>query len=293
MNPIQLDRINVHTKRERNVDTSELYARGLRRRKAMFGEADVEKRMTAAGEFGAPLQNVINAYVYGDIWERPGLPDNIRSLVMLGITAAAASRRVSRPSRRAGERMHKGTGAGVCCWFAMYCGVPAAIEPTGLPRRFWRSTGIGDRFFRQAVIECCNEICPDDRRPPSYLRLNDLPWLAGPQVPRILVHISRSAAIIRSPNMSATSPGCDIVKIRLHPDQLAGGEELRRGVVGAVGVRMRPAGRMPVSRMRTLPIPTSVRCSKSWQNCRRRAASASNYLAREPGNIALPRGRMS
>ena len=32
-----------------------MYARGLRRRKAMFGEADVEKRMAASGEFGAPL----------------------------------------------------------------------------------------------------------------------------------------------------------------------------------------------------------------------------------------------
>ena len=43
------------------MDTSELYARGLRRRKKMFGEADVEQRMAAAGGFGAPLQNIINA----------------------------------------------------------------------------------------------------------------------------------------------------------------------------------------------------------------------------------------
>jgi len=112
------------------VDTSELYARGLRRRKAMFGEADVEKRMTASGEFGAPLQNVINAYVYGDIWERPGLPDNIRSLVMLGITAASG--------KPAEFRVHaKGALANGCTreqvqdvllLVAMYCGVPAAIE---------------------------------------------------------------------------------------------------------------------------------------------------------------------
>ena len=71
------------------ADTSELYARGLRRRKKMFGEADVEKRMTASGEFGAPLQNIINAYVYGDVWEREGLSDAVRSLVMLAITAAS------------------------------------------------------------------------------------------------------------------------------------------------------------------------------------------------------------
>src|SRR5207245_11412277 len=40
------------------ADTSELYARGLRRRKKMFGEADVEKRMGASGEYGAPLQYI-------------------------------------------------------------------------------------------------------------------------------------------------------------------------------------------------------------------------------------------
>jgi 4-carboxymuconolactone decarboxylase len=88
----RFDRINRPTAkavRERNVDTNELYARGLRRRKKMFGEADVEQRMAASGEFGAPLQNIINAYVYGDIWERSGLSDDIRSLVMLGITAAS------------------------------------------------------------------------------------------------------------------------------------------------------------------------------------------------------------
>ena len=68
------------------VDISDLHARGLRRRQKMFGEVDVAKRMAAAGDFGTPLQNIINAYVYGDVWERSGLSDQIRSLVMLGIT---------------------------------------------------------------------------------------------------------------------------------------------------------------------------------------------------------------
>ena len=63
------------------VEVSDLYTRGLKRRQKMFGEAEVEKRMAASGEFGAPLQNVINAYVYGDVWERSGLSDAVRSLV--------------------------------------------------------------------------------------------------------------------------------------------------------------------------------------------------------------------
>ena len=113
-----------------NVDTSEMYARGLRRRKRMFGEADVENRMTASGEFGAPLQNIINAYVYGDVWEREALADDICSLVMLGITAAS--------NRPAEFRVHaQGALANGCTkqqvqdvllLVAMYCGIPAAIE---------------------------------------------------------------------------------------------------------------------------------------------------------------------
>ena len=112
------------------MDITEMHARGLRRRKKMFGDADVEKRMAASGEFGAPLQNIINAYVYGDVWERQGLADAVRSLVMLGITAAS-----NRPTE---FRVHaKGALANGCTaqqvqdvllLVAMYCGVPAAIE---------------------------------------------------------------------------------------------------------------------------------------------------------------------
>lgn len=114
------------------MDTSELYARGLRRRKKMFGEADVEKRMAASGEFGAPLQNIINAYVYGDIWERPGLPNDIRSLVMLGITAASHKPEEFRVHAKGAlaNGCTKAQVQDVLLLVAMYCGVPAAIETT-------------------------------------------------------------------------------------------------------------------------------------------------------------------
>src|SRR6202020_3567122 len=92
--------------------------------------ADVKQRMAASGEFGAPLQNIINAYVYGDVWERDGLSNAVRSLVMLGITAAS--------NKPAEFRVHaKGALANGCTkaqvqdvllLVAMYCGVPAAIE---------------------------------------------------------------------------------------------------------------------------------------------------------------------
>jgi 4-carboxymuconolactone decarboxylase len=130
-----IELIQIYTyKSDRNresdmVDVGDLYARGLRRRRRMFGEAEVEKRMTAAGAFGAPL-HIINAHVYGDVWERGGLSDQMRSLVMLGITAAS--------SKPAEFRVHaQGALANGCTaaqvqdvllLVAMHCGVPAAIE---------------------------------------------------------------------------------------------------------------------------------------------------------------------
>jgi 4-carboxymuconolactone decarboxylase len=87
--------------------------------------------MAAAGEFGAPLQHIINAYVYGDIWERTGLPDPIRSLVMLGITAASGKAAEFRVHARGA--LANGCSSGqvqdVLLLVAMYCGIPAAIEP--------------------------------------------------------------------------------------------------------------------------------------------------------------------
>src|ERR1700724_2890170 len=124
------------------ADTSELYARGLRRRKKMFGEADVEKRLGASAELGAPPQNIITAYVYGDVWEREGLSDATRSLVMLAITAASG--------RPAEFRVHaKGALANGCTpgqvqdvllLVAMYCGVPAAIETTRIAAEIFGET---------------------------------------------------------------------------------------------------------------------------------------------------------
>jgi len=127
---------------EQYVDTRDLYARGLRRRKSMFGETEVERRMAASGEFGAPLQNIINAYVYGDIWERGGLSDEIRSLVMLAITAASnkpAEFRVHAEGALA-NGCTKAQVQDVLLLVAMYCGVPAAIESNRIAAEIFAET---------------------------------------------------------------------------------------------------------------------------------------------------------
>ena len=112
------------------MDTQELYSRGLAVRKQLFGAEAVEKRMGALGEFGAPLQNMINSYAYGDVWSRPGLERKIRSLVVLAMNAAI---------NRAPEFKVHVNGAltngctpdeirEVCLMVALYAGIPASID---------------------------------------------------------------------------------------------------------------------------------------------------------------------
>jgi 4-carboxymuconolactone decarboxylase len=113
------------------VTQQALAERGLARRKAMLGTAGVEARMQAAGAFGAPLQQLINGHVYGEVWSHPGLTDAMRSLVMLGITAASNRPQEFRVHAR-GALANGCTAAqlqNVLMLVTAYCGVPAAIEP--------------------------------------------------------------------------------------------------------------------------------------------------------------------
>jgi 4-carboxymuconolactone decarboxylase len=86
--------------------------------------------MAAFGEFGKPLQHIINAYAYGDVWNRTALPGATKSLVMVAMMAAAG---------HANElRVHlKGAIKNGCrpeevqevlLLLTLYCGIPAANE---------------------------------------------------------------------------------------------------------------------------------------------------------------------
>jgi 4-carboxymuconolactone decarboxylase len=112
------------------MDDKELHDRGMKLRIDMFGRDAVEKRMNAFGEFGKPLQHIINAYAYGDVWSRSALPPATKSLAMVAMMAAAG---------HANElRVHlKGALKNGCTpeqiqeillLLTMYCGIPAANE---------------------------------------------------------------------------------------------------------------------------------------------------------------------
>jgi 4-carboxymuconolactone decarboxylase len=112
------------------MDTKDLAEKGLKLRKQMVGAEAVERRMASLGAFGEPLQHIINAYAYGDIWSRPGLPLATKSLAMIAMMAAAG--------KPAELRVHLNGALQNGCTpeeirevlllVALYCGLPAANE---------------------------------------------------------------------------------------------------------------------------------------------------------------------
>jgi 4-carboxymuconolactone decarboxylase len=114
----------------KRMDIQEQHDRGLALRTELFGREAVEKRQNAFGAFGRPLQHIINAYAYGDVWSRSALPLATKSLAMVAMMAAAG---------HANElRVHlKGALKNGCrpeeiqeilLLLALYCGIPAANE---------------------------------------------------------------------------------------------------------------------------------------------------------------------
>src|SRR5580704_19437077 len=112
------------------MDEKELHDRGLKLRIDMFGGDAVEKRMSAFGEFGKPLQHIINAYAYGDVWSRSALPAATKSLVMVAMMAASGYEKELGVHIRGA--LKNGCNAEqiqeVLLLLALYCGIPAANE---------------------------------------------------------------------------------------------------------------------------------------------------------------------
>ena len=112
------------------MDTDELHERGLKLRTEMFGKDAVEKRTAAFGEFGKPLQHIINAYAYGDVWSRSALPPATKSLAMVAMMAAAGHANELRVHLKGA--LKNGCSAEqlqeILLLVTLYCGIPAANE---------------------------------------------------------------------------------------------------------------------------------------------------------------------
>ena len=70
------------------MDDAERARQGMAIRRAVVGDAHVDRAAAAATPFTEPFQDFITRYAWGEIWSRPGLSRAERSIVTLAVLAA-------------------------------------------------------------------------------------------------------------------------------------------------------------------------------------------------------------
>jgi 3-oxoadipate enol-lactonase/4-carboxymuconolactone decarboxylase len=61
------------------------YADGMKVRRAVLGDAHVDRSIERTTPFTAPFQDFITRYAWGDVWTRPGLDRRSRSMITLAL----------------------------------------------------------------------------------------------------------------------------------------------------------------------------------------------------------------
>lgn len=56
------------------MDERKRHAKGTKVRRAVLGNAHVDRAEAAKTAFTEPFQDLITRYAWGEIWTRPGLP---------------------------------------------------------------------------------------------------------------------------------------------------------------------------------------------------------------------------
>lgn len=109
---------------------SEKFERGLKTRRAVVGDAYVDKSLASADDFTWPMQVLVTENCWEDIWNRPGLDKRSRSILNLGMIAALNRPHELRLHVRGAVNngMSREELREVCLQVACYCGFPAALD---------------------------------------------------------------------------------------------------------------------------------------------------------------------
>jgi 4-carboxymuconolactone decarboxylase len=70
------------------MDDAQRYEQGMEARREVLGNTHVDRAIAGTTEFTAPFQDFITRYAWGEIWSRPGLTRQERSIVTLTVLAA-------------------------------------------------------------------------------------------------------------------------------------------------------------------------------------------------------------
>lgn len=110
------------------MDERKRYEQGLKVRRQILGDAHVDKSLKSRTKFTEDFQDLLTRYAWGEVWTRPGLPKETRSLITLAILVALNRNDEFRMHVRAA--LNNGVSQDqireVLLHSAIYCGLPAA-----------------------------------------------------------------------------------------------------------------------------------------------------------------------
>ena len=118
---------------------------GMTTRRAVLGDAHVDRATAATTGFTADFQDLITRYAWGEIWSRPGLDRRTRSCITLAMLAALSHDEELAMHVRAALR--NGLSADdikeVLLQVAVYAGVPAANRAFRVAQQALGDAGTG------------------------------------------------------------------------------------------------------------------------------------------------------
>jgi 4-carboxymuconolactone decarboxylase len=110
------------------MDERERYDQGMTVRRAVLGDAHVDRTLTRRTPFNEEFQELITRYAWGEIWTRPGLGRHTRSLITIAMMVALNRGDELRLHLRAAfnNGVTRDEIREVLLHSAIYAGVPAA-----------------------------------------------------------------------------------------------------------------------------------------------------------------------
>lgn len=110
------------------MQDEERYQQGMAVRRAVLGDAHVDRTVENLTPLNEEFQHFITRYAWGDIWSRPGLDRHTRSMITIAMLIAL--------NREAELKMHLNAAFNngvtreelkeLIMHSALYCGLPAA-----------------------------------------------------------------------------------------------------------------------------------------------------------------------
>lgn len=127
------------------MDETERHERGTRARRAVLGDAYVDRAQATATPFTAEFQDLIVRYAWGEIWTRPGLEQETRRLLTIAMLVALGREQELRLHLTAAldHGVAPDTLKEVLLQCAVYCGAPAANAAFHLASEILKARGEG------------------------------------------------------------------------------------------------------------------------------------------------------